>query len=59
MLRTALQLFTEQGYFNTSVHDIARTAKVSIGSIYHYFNPDFPLGPYAEENVGAKRTGRE
>lgn len=37
VLRTALQLFTEQGYFNTSVHDIARTAKVSIGSIYHYF----------------------
>lgn len=37
VLHTALRLFTEQGYFNTSVHDIARTAKVSIGSIYHHF----------------------
>ncbi len=37
VLRTALRLFTEQGYFNTSVHDIARMAQVSIGSIYHHF----------------------
>lgn len=37
VLRTALHLFTEHGYFNTSVHDIARAAKVSIGSIYHHF----------------------
>ncbi len=37
VLRTALHLFTEYGYFNTSVHDIAREAKVSIGSIYHHF----------------------
>jgi AcrR family transcriptional regulator len=37
VLRTALLLFTDHGYFNTSVHDIAREAKVSIGSIYHHF----------------------
>ncbi|MHB1567456.1 MAG: TetR/AcrR family transcriptional regulator [Acidiferrobacter sp.] len=37
VLRTALDLFTARGYFNTSVHDIARTAKVSIGFIYHHF----------------------
>ncbi len=37
ILRTALRLFTKQGYFNTSVHDIALAAKVSIGSIYHHF----------------------
>lgn len=37
VLRTALLLFTDHGYFNTSVHDIARAAKVSIGSIYHHF----------------------
>lgn len=37
VLRLALHLFTEHGYFNTSVHDIAREAKVSIGSIYHHF----------------------
>lgn len=37
ILQTALQLFTEKGYFNTSVHDIKRTAGISIGSIYHHF----------------------
>ncbi|MEW5792619.1 MAG: TetR/AcrR family transcriptional regulator [Pseudomonadota bacterium] len=37
VLDTALTLFTERGYFNTSVHDIARASKVSIGSIYHHF----------------------
>lgn len=37
ILETALILFTEKGYFNTSVHDIQKKANVSIGSIYHYF----------------------
>ncbi|QKT03944.1 TetR/AcrR family transcriptional regulator [Ectothiorhodospiraceae bacterium 2226] len=37
VLTTALRLFTEHGYFNTSVHDIGRAAGVSIGSIYHHF----------------------
>lgn len=33
----ALQLFTQRGYFNTSVPDMARSARVSVGSIYHHF----------------------
>ncbi|WP_459870151.1 TetR/AcrR family transcriptional regulator [Endothiovibrio diazotrophicus] len=37
VLDTALRLFSERGYFNTSVHDIRREAEVSIGSIYHHF----------------------
>ena len=37
VLATALRLFSEKGYFNTSVHDIQREAEVSIGSIYHHF----------------------
>ncbi|WP_028580146.1 TetR/AcrR family transcriptional regulator [Desulfogranum japonicum] len=37
VFETALKLFTEKGYFNTSVHDIQKEAQVSIGSIYHYF----------------------
>ncbi|MGM0452846.1 MAG: TetR/AcrR family transcriptional regulator [Thermodesulfobacteriota bacterium] len=37
VLETALALFTNKGYFNTSVHDIQRTADISIGSIYHHF----------------------
>ncbi len=37
VLQVALRLFSSQGYFNTSVHDIVREAGVSIGSIYHHF----------------------
>jgi AcrR family transcriptional regulator len=37
ILSVALKLFTERGYFNTSVHDIQKQAQVSIGSIYHHF----------------------
>ena len=37
ILSYALSLFTEQGYFNTSVHDISHASKVSVGSIYHHF----------------------
>lgn len=37
VLTHALNLFTGQGYFNTSVHDIAHASKVSVGSIYHHF----------------------
>ncbi len=37
ILRVALELFSDQGYFNTSVHDIRRVAGVSIGAIYHHF----------------------
>ena len=37
ILDVALRLFTQRGYFNTSVHDIQHEAQVSIGSIYHHF----------------------
>lgn len=37
IIDAALQLFTQRGYFNTSVPDMARTAQVSVGSIYHHF----------------------
>lgn len=37
VLDTALVLFSERGYFNTSIHDIRRVANVSIGAIYHHF----------------------
>lgn len=38
VLATALQLFSERGYFNTSIHDIRSEAGVSIGAIYHHFD---------------------
>lgn len=37
VLETAFRLFTDKGFFSTSVHDISRESGVSIGSIYHYF----------------------
>ena len=37
ILDTALTLFSEAGYFNTSIHDIRRAAGISIGAIYHHF----------------------
>lgn len=37
VLDTALALFSERGYFATSIHDIRREAGVSIGAIYHHF----------------------
>ncbi len=37
ILDTALRLFTDRGYFNTSVRDIQKEATVSTGSIYHHF----------------------
>ncbi|WP_290703927.1 TetR/AcrR family transcriptional regulator [Amphritea sp.] len=36
-LKAALFLFTEKGFFKTSVHDVAAEAGVSIGFIYHHF----------------------
>ncbi|SEH08973.1 TetR/AcrR family transcriptional regulator [Candidatus Venteria ishoeyi] len=37
VLQTALELFSERGYFNTSLQDIRKAADVSIGAIYHHF----------------------
>lgn len=37
IIAAALQLFTQHGYFSTSVPDMARAAQVSVGSIYHHF----------------------
>lgn len=37
VLATTLKLFSEKGFFRTSMQDISREANVSIGSIYHHF----------------------
>lgn len=38
IIEASLRLFTERGYFSTSVPDIAKAAQVSVGSIYHHFH---------------------
>lgn len=37
ILDAALLLFSERGYFSTSVHDIKHAAGLSTGAIYHHF----------------------
>ncbi|HEX6542266.1 MAG TPA: helix-turn-helix domain-containing protein [Ktedonobacterales bacterium] len=38
LIETALHLFSEKGYRGTSVRDIARSAGVNEGLLYHYFD---------------------
>ncbi len=51
VLNTALKLFSERGYFNTSVHDIRRAADVSTGAIYHHFQNKETLARSLYENL--------
>ena len=37
VLRAALRLFSQKGYFNTSVHEIVAAGGVSVGFTYHHF----------------------
>lgn len=37
IIAAALELFTQRGYFSTTVPDMAQAAQVSVGSIYHHF----------------------
>lgn len=56
VLSAALTLFTQKGYFNTSVQDIGRTAGVSIGSIYHYFDDKQGIATALYEDLMRKLT---
>jgi len=37
IVRAAVKLFSEQGYYNTTIQTIAREADVSVGLVYQYF----------------------
>lgn len=37
ILQSALQVFAKKGYVKCSISDIAKTAGISTGNIYHYF----------------------
>jgi len=49
VLNSALTLFVEKGFFNTSIPDLVRHSGVSTGSIYHAFKDKETL---AEELMG-------
>jgi AcrR family transcriptional regulator len=38
ILKTALSLFCDKGYYATSIEEIAKLAGISKGLLYHYFN---------------------
>ena len=37
IVRAAAKLFSEQGYYATTIQDVAREANISVGLIYQYF----------------------
>jgi AcrR family transcriptional regulator len=37
ILSTALELFSEKGFHNVSMHEIAKKAEFSVGTLYHFF----------------------
>ncbi len=37
IVRTACRLFAQQGYYNTTIPDIARALNMSVGNLYNYF----------------------
>ncbi len=57
ILGAALRLFSDRGYFNTSIHDIRREAGVSIGAIYHHFGNKEQLAKALYDDL-LERMGR-
>jgi AcrR family transcriptional regulator len=37
IMKTALKLFAKQGFYNTTIADIAKKMEMSVGNIYNYF----------------------
>lgn len=53
MLATALDLFSEKGYHNVSVHEIAEKAEFAIGTLYKFFkNKEDIYGSLMLEQAG-------
>lgn len=38
ILRSAMELFFEKGYYSTSIEEVAKQAQISKGLLYHYFS---------------------
>ncbi|MEN3039869.1 MAG: helix-turn-helix domain-containing protein, partial [Candidatus Kryptonium sp.] len=38
IIRTACKLFSERGYYNTTMPDIAQAVGMSVGNLYNYFD---------------------
>jgi len=57
VLDAALTLFTERGFFATSVHDVSRVSGVSIGSIYHHFGDKEGLARSLYDQLSTRMEG--
>lgn len=49
IVKTALKLFSSQGFHQTSIEDIARALGISVGTVYNYFSSKQAL---AQESLG-------
>ena len=46
IIKTACKLFAQQGYYNTTIPDIARKMGMSVGNLYNYFESKEELAKY-------------
>lgn len=57
LMETALLVFSEQGYANTKLEDIAIRANVTRGAIYHHFGSKADLFNCLLEEIGTRISG--
>lgn len=47
IIENSLKLFSKNGFYNTTIPDIARSMKMSVGNMYNYFKSKEELAKYA------------
>ncbi|NVJ53656.1 MAG: TetR/AcrR family transcriptional regulator [Campylobacteraceae bacterium] len=47
IIENSLKLFSQKGFYNTTIPDIARAMKMSVGNMYNYFSSKEELAKYA------------
>ncbi len=47
IIQNSLKLFSKNGFYNTTIPDIAKSMKMSVGNMYNYFKSKEELAKYA------------
>lgn len=47
IIENSLKLFSKKGFYNTTIPDIAKSMKMSVGNMYNYFTSKEELAKYA------------
>ncbi|RXJ88867.1 TetR family transcriptional regulator [Arcobacter sp. CECT 8983] len=47
IIENALKLFSQKGFYNTTIPDIAKAMKMSVGNMYNYFSSKEELAKFA------------